>query len=99
MDYETFDRLHKRDPLLFSLAMEIFLDKGRIAVQQSSNEELTIAILHRMTQLLMEKNLRTAIESTTAFARLDTGTLLNYAKRSGYYIGGGEAAPAADDPF
>ncbi len=99
MNYESFDRLHKRDPLLFSLAMEIFLDKGRIAVQESSDEELTIAILQRMTQLLMEKNLRTAIEAATAFAKLDTGTLLNYANRSGYYIGGGEAAPASDDPF
>ena len=97
MDYETFDRLHKRDPLLFSLAMEIFMDKGRIAVQESSHEELTIAILQRMTQILMEKNLHTAIEATTAFAGLDTGTLLNYAKRSGYYIGDGEPVP--DDPF
>ncbi len=35
MDFETFDRLHKSDPLLFSLAMEVFLDKGRVAVQES----------------------------------------------------------------
>lgn len=42
MDYETFDRLHKSEPLLFALAMEVFLDRGRIAVQESSREELTI---------------------------------------------------------
>ena len=46
--------------LLFSLAMEIFLDKGRIAIQESSREELTIAILQKMTMLLMEKNLQGA---------------------------------------
>ena len=99
MNYETFDRLHKSNPLLFSLAMEIFLDKGRITVLDNSSEELTIAILQKMTMLLMERNLRTAIETTTAFARLDTGTLLDYAQRSGYYLGGGEAASKSNDPF
>ena len=87
MDYETFDRLHKSDPLLFSLAMEIFMDKGRIAIEKSSDEELTIAILQKMTTLLMERNLRTAIETAMAFAGLDTGTLLDYARRTGYFIG------------
>ena len=42
MDFETFDRLYKSDPLLFSLAMEVFLDKGRVATLESSSEELTI---------------------------------------------------------
>lgn len=87
MNYETFDRLHKSEPLLFSLAMELFLDRGRIAIQESSREELTIAILQKMTVLLMEKNLQSAIHAAEAFARLDTGTLLDYARRSGYYIG------------
>ena len=87
MNYETFDRLHKSEPLLFSLAMERFLDRGRIAIQESSREELTIAILQKMTVLLMEKNLQSAIHAAEAFARLDTGTLLDYARRSGYYIG------------
>lgn len=87
MDYETFDRLHKSNPLLFSLAMEIFLDKGRTTVQESTTEELTIAILQKMTVLLMEKNLHGAIHAVNAFARMDTGTLLDYARRSGYYIG------------
>ncbi len=89
MDYETFDRLHKNNPLLFSLAMELFLDKGRIAIQESSREELTIAILQKMTMLLMEKNLQGAIHAAEAFAGMDTGTLLGYARRSGYYIGEG----------
>lgn len=87
MDYETFDRLHKSNPLLFSLAMEIFMEKGRIAIQESGREELTIAILQKMTTLLMERNLQTAIETATAFAGLDTGTLLDYARRTGYFIG------------
>ena len=99
MNYETFDQLHKSNPLLFSLAMEIFLDKGRITVLENSREELTIAVLQKMTMLLMERNLRTAIETTTAFAKLDTGTLLDYAQRSGYYLGGGEAASKSNDPF
>lgn len=89
MDYETSDRLHRSNPLLFSLAMEIFLDKGRIAIQESSREELTIAILQKMTMLLMEKNLQGTIHTAEAFARMDTGTLLDYARRSGYYIGEG----------
>ena len=42
MDFETFDRLHKSDPLLFSLAMEVFLDKGRVAVQAVSYTHLTL---------------------------------------------------------
>ena len=88
MDYETFNQLHKSDPLLFSLAMEIFLDNGRIAVQKSSQEELTIAILQKMTVLLMEKNLQAAIGTIRAFAQLDNRDLLNYAKRSGYSLGG-----------
>lgn len=29
MDFETFDRLYKSNPVVFTLAMEIFLDKGR----------------------------------------------------------------------
>lgn len=87
MDYETFDRLHKSNPLLFSLAMEIFLDKGRTTVQESTTEELTIAILQKMTVLLMEKNLQGTIHAAEAFARMDTGTLLEYARRSGYFIG------------
>lgn len=87
MDYAAFDQLHKSDPLLFSLAMEIFLDKGRTAVQESTTEELTIAILQKMTVLLMEKNLQGTIHTVEAFARMDTGTLLDYARRSGYFIG------------
>lgn len=87
MDYAAFDQLHKSDPLLFSLAMEIFLDKGRTAVQESTTEELTIAILQKMTVLLMEKNLQGTIHAAKAFARMDTGTLLDYARRSGYFIG------------
>lgn len=87
MNYETFDQLHKGEPLLFSLAMELFLDKGRIAVQESSREELTIAILQKMTMLLMEKNLQRTIHAAEDIARLDTGTLLDYARRSGYFIG------------
>ena len=87
MDYAAFDQLHKSDPLLFSLAMEIFLDKGRTAVQESTTEELTIAILQKMTVLLMEKNLQGTIHAAETFARTDTGTLLDYARRSGYFIG------------
>ena len=87
MDYAAFDQRHKSDPLLFSLAMEIFLDKGRTAVQESTTEELTIAILQKMTVLLMEKNLQGTIHTVEAFARMDTGTLLDYARRSGYFIG------------
>ena len=83
MDYETFDQLHRSNPMLFSLAMEVFLDKGRTAVQESTSEELTIAILQKMTVLLMEKNLQGAIRAAEAFARMDTGTLLDYARRSG----------------
>ena len=40
-----------------------------------------------MTVLLMEKNLQTAIHTAEAFAGMDTGTLLDYARRSGYFIG------------
>ena len=87
MDYAAFDQLHKSDPLLFSLAMEIFLDKGRTAVQECTTEELTIAILQKMTALLMEKNLQGTIHAAETFARMDTGTLLDYARRSGYFIG------------
>ncbi len=99
MDYETFDRLHKSDPLLFSLAMELFLDKGRIAVQESGREALTIAILQKMTMLLMEKNLHGIIHAAEAFAQLDTGTLLDYARRSGYFIGERPKEPEMDGPF
>ena len=42
-----------------------------------------------MTMLLMEKNLQGTIHTAEAFARMDTGTLLDYARRSGYYIGEG----------
>ncbi len=99
MDYETFDRLHKSNPLLFSLAMELFMDKGRIAVQESSREELTIAILQKMTTLLMEKNLQAAIHAAEEFARMNTGTLLDYARRSGYFIGEAPQEPKLDGPF
>lgn len=99
MDFETFDRLHKSDPLLFSLAMEVFLDKGRVAVQESGSEELTIAILQKMTVLLMEKNLQTAIHTAEAFAGMDTGTLLDYARCSGYFIGERPEAPKMIGPF
>lgn len=99
MDYETFDRLHKSNPLLFSLAMEIFLDKGRIAVQESGREELTIAILQKVAMLLMEKNLQGIIHAAEAFAQLDTGTLLDYARRSGYFIGEAPKEAKMDGPF
>lgn len=99
MDYETFDRLHKRDPLLFSLAMEIFLDKGRIAILESERDDLTDAILHKLAILLRETNMQTAVETMTAFARLDTGDLLDYAKRSGYYIGDGSEKTEQGSPF
>lgn len=99
MDYETFDRLHKSNPLLFSLAMEIFLDKGRIAVQESGREELTIAILQKVAMLLMEKNLQGIIHASEAFAQLDTGTLLDYARRSGYFIGEAPKEAKTDGPF
>ena len=99
MDYETFDRFHRRDPLLFSLAMEIFLDKGRIAALESGSEDLTIAILQKLTTLLMEKNLQSTIHAAESFARLDTGTLLDYARRSGYYIGEAPQEQKLDGPF
>lgn len=99
MDYETFDRLHKSNPLLFSLAMEIFMDKGRIAIQESGREELTIVILQKMTMLLMEKNLQAAIRAAEAFAQMNTGTLLDYARRSGYFIGEAPKEPKLDGPF
>lgn len=99
MEYEAFDQLHKRDPLLFSLAMELFLDKGRIAVQESGREALAIAILQKMTVLLMEKNLQGIIHAAEAFSRLDTGTLLDYARRSGYFIGEKPKEPEMDGSF
>ncbi len=99
MDYETFDQLHRSNPMLFSLAMEVFLDKGRTAVQESTSEELTIAILQKMTVLLMEKNLQGAIRAAEAFARMDTGTLLDYARRSGYFIGEAPKERKSDGPF
>lgn len=99
MDFETFDRLYKSDPLLFSLAMEVFLDKGRVATLESSSEELTIAILQKMTVLLMEKNLQTAIRTAGAFAGMETGTLLDYARHSGYFIGEKPDAPKMKGPF
>ena len=58
MDYETFDRLHKQDPLRFSLAMEIFLDKGRIATLESGRDNLTDFVLHKLAHLLREASLR-----------------------------------------
>lgn len=99
MDYETFDRLHKSDPLLLALAMEVFLDKGRTAVQESSSEELTIAILQKMTVMLMEKNLQTTIHTVEAFAGMGHGTLLDYARRSGYFIGEAPKEQKPDGSF
>lgn len=99
MDYETFDDLHKRDPLLFSLAMELFLDKGRIDILESGQEELTTAILQKLAALLTEVRLRDTIEAATAFARLETGALLRYAERSGYFIGEDTETPTPDDSF
>lgn len=99
MNYETFDRLHKNNPLLFSLAMEIFLEKGRIAILESGHDDLADAILHKLVTLLRESSMRRAVETMTAFARLDTGDLLNYAKRSGYYIGDSSENSELDGPF
>ncbi len=97
MDYETFDRLHKHSPLMFSLAMEIFLDQGRIAILKSGRDELADLILHRLVILLRESNLRKTVETAEAIARLDTGDLLDYSRRSGYYISDG--TEAQDGPF
>jgi len=99
MDYETFDRLHKSNPLLFSLAMEIFLDKGRIAILESGRDDLTDLILHKLVILLRESNLRKTVETAAAIARLDTGDLLNYASRSGYYIRDGSEEETQGGPF
>ena len=87
MDYETFDRLHKHDPIMFSMAMEIFLENGRIAIQESGRLDLITLILRKVASLLMEAKMQEIIDTANAFARLDTGDLLNYARRSGYYIG------------
>lgn len=99
MDYETFDRLHKSNPLLFSLAMESFLDKGRIAILESGQSDLTDFILHKLAVLLSESSLRKTVETITAFAQMDTGDLLRYARRSGYYLGGGTEDEKLDGPF
>ncbi len=99
MDYETFDRLHKQDPLRFSLAMEIFLDKGRIATLESGRDNLTDFVLHKLAHLLREASLRDILDTSTALAQLDTGNLLDYAKRSGYFIGETEQEPTSDGPF
>lgn len=99
MDYETFDRLHKHSPLMFSLAMEIFLDQGRLVIQESGRDELTDFLLHRLVILLRESSLREIVETAEAIARLDTGDLLDYASRSGYYICDGTEKTPLNGPF
>ncbi len=98
MDYEIFDRLHKQDPLRFSLAMEVFLDKGRIAILESGRDNLTDFVLHKLSHLLREASLRDILDTSTALAQLDTGDLLDYAKRSGYFIGETEQEPTSGVP-
>ena len=87
MDYEIFDRLHK-----------VFLDKGRIAILESGRDNLTDFVLHKLSHLLREASLRDILDTSTALAQLDTGDLLDYAKRSGYFIGETEQEPTSGVP-
>lgn len=63
------------------------MENGRIAIMESERLDLITLILRKLAALLMEANMQEMVETTIAFAQMDVGDLLNFARRSGYYIG------------
>lgn len=66
---------------------------------ESSDDELILEVLQKLAVLLRETEVRNIIETAAAFARLNVGDLLEYAGRSGYYIGSAKETEPLNGPF
>jgi len=94
MKYEDFEKQYRGDPVAFHLALDIFMDRGRDAIERLSDQELALSVTHRISSLFVNEKVVKIAKTARDLAGLKTMDLFSYAARCGIRL---EDTPV-DDP-
>ncbi len=83
MEYEDFEKRYRVDPVSFHLALDIFMESGRDAIEKLSEQELISSVTFRMSRLFVNENVAKVAKMARDLAGLKTMDLLSYASRCG----------------
>lgn len=82
MDFLSFQRLYKGDPIVLHLAMELWLRQGKTHISSSSVDDLVRDLKLDLSGFFTERKLRETVETVKELASLDASTLIGYIKRA-----------------
>ena len=72
MNYREFERLFDGDRIVFMMGMELFLENGRMALLEHSEEELGQAVGEKLTGFFAQEKVNAVVQAAKAFAQLKT---------------------------
>ena len=81
MNYREFERLFNGDRIVFMMGMELFLENGRMAILEHSEEELGQAVGEKLTGFFAQEKVNAVVQAAKAFAQLKTTELLTYTSK------------------
>ena len=91
MDYKAFKRLYDGDRIMFTMAMELFLENGRNCIMEHSEEELTQAVKKQLSNLFVPEKAYEVVQAAKAFSQLKLVDLLVYINKCDIQIGDRDA--------
>jgi len=83
MNYNDFEKLYRNDPLVFHLAMELFMENGRDLIETLSDQELGAEAARQASSFFSDGKIDETVKAVKDFAALRTIDLLAYAGRCG----------------
>ena len=81
MDYKEFERLFNGDRVVFMMGMELFLENGRTAIMEHTEEKLGQVIGEKLAGFFVQEKVSAVVQTAKAFAQLATTTLLSYTSK------------------
>lgn len=83
MDYKSFEKLYRTDPILFHLGMELFENVGRISMYSNTEAELRVDAVSIVDGYFQDYKLRRMIQAAKDFSSLSAVERIAYAARCG----------------
>ena len=83
MDYQDFEKLYRKDPIIFHLGMELLEDRGRDMLSISTDQALCAAVTKKLSELISADKVMDVVKAARAFAGLSVVERLSYAARCG----------------
>lgn len=81
MDFKEFEQLYRDDPAVFHLGLDLFERNGRIAITDSTDQELRTDTVGMLSGLYENHRIEKIMRAARDFARLSTIDLLACAAR------------------